>query len=105
MKPLTDEERRFCEYWMKSYHYLSTHLTDSRFTEETMLTMIQYEMTTRQRATVLERLFARYFKVRKISTAQAAINWVKANHAPDLFLKGIEIKNKREDTLGEMDAG
>jgi hypothetical protein len=89
---------------MKSYHHLSTHLTNERFTEDVMLRMIQYEMTTRQRATVLERLFARYFRVRKNVTIIAAQAWMKKHSAPDLFIKGIEIKNEKERELGSMDA-
>ena len=100
MKPLTDNEKVFCENWMKSYQQLSSHLTDKQFTEPVILMMVRYEMSTRQRKTILERLFARYFKLRKNSTVAAATKWM-AQHPPELFIQGVIAINNKENGLGD----
>ena len=96
MKPLTDAEKVFCENWMGSYARLTQHLTDKQFTEPVLLKMIWYEMGTRQRKTVLDRLFARYFRLRKDNTIGAATRWMKSHDKPDLFIQSIVLTNQKE---------
>lgn len=95
LTPMTVEEKLFCEHWLKSFARLSSSLSDSRFTEDRLLLLIRYEMNTRRRITILDRLFARYFKIRRNRVYTEAIQWMAKHDKSELFVMSVASKDDK----------
>lgn len=106
VQEFNDRQVRFCEYWLKNYTRMWHDLTHKRFNDPTLMVMINYEMVTRQRKNVLDRLVGRLYKMRREAALREIAAWVKTSekgvHAP------IVMFNLEQDTnfLQEgLDAG
>lgn len=60
---LTDEEQKFCEKWLCFWTTLASQLTSGKFGEKELLQFMDYELHTRRRKRVLNRLIGRYYRL------------------------------------------
>lgn len=65
---LTMKEMNFCEFWLEKPSKIWEHLTRKQFTEQTLGKMIYYELKTRRRRHLLNRLVGRWYKLRRQRT-------------------------------------
>ena len=62
---LTEDQKKFCEYWLTFSSAIYHKLTSPVFNMESLRGMIIYEANTRQRPAVISRLLGRYYKLVK----------------------------------------
>lgn len=73
---LSDGQKHMCERWLNNWSYLSARLTDKKFTEGDILMLLKYELDTRRRKTAVERLLARYYRLKKINELKKMIRHI-----------------------------
>jgi hypothetical protein len=61
--PLTTEEKRFCEYWLQFPSRMWTNLGRDQFNLSTVKKLIMYELESRRRKRILDRLIGRYYRL------------------------------------------
>jgi len=62
---LTKEDMQFCEDWLHNYNHIVACITNRTFTIEILQKFAVYEATTRKRKALINRIVARYSKLRK----------------------------------------
>lgn len=63
---LSDNDKRYCEHWLVFWTALNLRLTQPHFTEERLRKLLVYELRTRRREHVLQRLAGRHSRLRRI---------------------------------------
>lgn len=67
----TEKEEKFCEYWLSNYTRLSQNLSRAIFNESTIKKLVHYELATRRRLPILNRLTGRYYKLKRTESYDA----------------------------------
>lgn len=81
----TNEDIAYCAHQLSSWKVLVNHLSNPNVTEAHIQKLIKYELMTKQRKDLLNRLLGRYFKLCRQREWKKLVDY-------------IENKNKNEDT-------
>lgn len=92
---LTPEEQQFCEYWLEKSSRIWENLNRPQFTYSTLGKMIYYELETRRRQRILDRLIGRYYKLRR-QYAMDVIKGVLEEKGEGISYRGI-LSQKSEE--------
>lgn len=65
-KELTEEQQKWCEHKIRLWASTSKNLTRPEYTTSIVAILLKYEIDTRRRKDVLNRLAGRYAKLRRI---------------------------------------
>ena len=76
---LTDREQHFCEYWLEKPSRIWENLSRPQFTQGTVGKMIYYELCTRRRRHLLNRLVGRWYKLRRQESWTEILKILEAN--------------------------
>lgn len=76
---LTKEDKRACEYVLSTWTPVCKHVCNDAkaYPEKSVLKLLKYEMDTRRRPQVLDRLAGRFSKLRRKREWLQIVNYVK----------------------------
>lgn len=73
---LTLDDIRYCENMLTNWKDIVRNITELNMSEENIYKLIQYEMNTKKRKDVLNRLVGRYFKLLRQREWDKILNYI-----------------------------